>query len=53
LRKWFETLDNKVEPESFGNPVFLGIWLVNLISGTAVAAHDTAATWMMNLMSPS
>jgi MFS family permease len=29
------------------------MWLVNLVSGTAVAAHDTAATWMMNLMSPS
>jgi MFS family permease len=25
----------------------------SLISGTAVAAHDTAATWMMNLISPS
>jgi MFS family permease len=40
-------------PKAFGNRVFLRIWLVNLISGTAVAAHDTAATWMMNLMSPS
>lgn len=29
------------------------IWLASLVSGTAVAAHDTAATWMMNLMSPS
>jgi MFS family permease len=35
------------------NRVFLKIWLASLISGTAVAAHDTAATWMMNLMSPS
>jgi MFS family permease len=43
----------KSTPSAFGNPVFLRIWLVNLISGTAVAAHDTAATWMMNLMSPS
>jgi Transmembrane secretion effector len=24
-----------------------------LVSGTAVAAHETAATWTMNLMSPS
>jgi MFS family permease len=40
-------------PSAFGNPVFLRMWLVNLVSGTAVAAHDTAATWMMNLMSPS
>ncbi|HEX3446526.1 MAG TPA: MFS transporter, partial [Chthoniobacterales bacterium] len=35
------------------NRVFLRIWVINLVSGTAVAAHDTAATWMMNLMSPS
>jgi MFS family permease len=35
------------------NRVFLRIWLASLVSGTAVAAHDTAATWMMNLMSPS
>jgi MFS family permease len=40
-------------PSALGNPVFLRLWLVNLVSGTAVAAHDTAATWMMNLMSPS
>ncbi|HET9373799.1 MAG TPA: MFS transporter [Chthoniobacterales bacterium] len=35
------------------NRAFLRIWLASLVSGTAVAAHDTAATWMMNLMSPS
>jgi MFS family permease len=35
------------------NRVFVKIWLASLISGTAVAAHDTAATWMMHLMSPS
>jgi MFS family permease len=35
------------------NRVFVRIWLASLVSGTAVAAHDTAATWMMNLMSPS
>lgn len=40
-------------PSAFNNRVFLRIWVINLISGTAVAAHDTAATWMMNLMSPS
>jgi MFS family permease len=39
-------------PPAFGNRLFLKIWVTNLISGTAVAAHDTAATWMMNLMSP-
>jgi MFS family permease len=43
----------KSSSNAFGNPVFLRIWLANLISGMAVAAHDTAATWMMNSMSPS
>jgi MFS family permease len=36
---------------AWGNRVFLKIWLASLVSGTAVAAHDTAATWMMNVMS--
>ena len=40
-------------PSALQNGVFLRIWLASLVSGTAVAAHDTAATWMMNLMSPS
>jgi MFS family permease len=40
-------------PSAWRNRVFLKIWLASLISGTAVAAHDTAATCMMNLMSPS
>jgi MFS family permease len=35
------------------NRVFLKIWLASLVSGTAVAAHETAATWMMHLMSGS
>jgi MFS family permease len=40
-------------PSAWRNRVFLRIWLASLVSGTTVAAHDTAATWMMNLMSPS
>jgi MFS family permease len=40
-------------PSAFLNSVFLRIWLASLVSGTAVAAHDTAATWTMNLMSRS
>jgi MFS family permease len=43
----------KATPSAWRNGVFLKIWLASLVSGTAVAAHDTAATWMMNLMSPS
>src|ERR1700741_947267 len=30
------------------NPAFVGLWLPNLVSGFCVAAHDTAATWLMN-----
>jgi MFS family permease len=46
-------LKMKATPSAWRNRVFLKIWLASLVSGTAVAAHDTAATWMMNLMSPS
>src|SRR5258708_17370767 len=35
------------------NPVFRNIWLASLISGTCVAALDTAATWSMNRVSTS
>jgi MFS family permease len=40
-------------PIAWRNRVFLKVWLASLFSGTAVAAQDTAATWMMNLLSPS
>ena len=30
------------------NPAFRRLWIATLISGTCVAAHDSAATWMMN-----
>ena len=35
------------------NPVFRRLWVANVISGTWVSAHDTAATWTMNTLSPS
>ena len=35
------------------NPVFRRLWLANVVSGTWVSAHDTAATWTMNTLSPS
>jgi MFS family permease len=35
------------------NPVFRSMWLASLISGTCVAAQDTAATWTMNRVSES
>jgi MFS family permease len=35
------------------NPVFRNMWFASLISGTCVAAQDTAATWTMNQVSNS
>jgi MFS family permease len=35
------------------NPIFRELWIAALVSGTCVAAHDTAATWMLNMLSPS
>jgi Transmembrane secretion effector len=31
------------------NPAFRNLWIATLISRTCVAAHDSAATWMMNI----
>ncbi len=30
------------------NQVFFGLWVTSVISGVCVAAHDMAATWLMN-----
>ena len=38
---------------ALGNPVFRSMWFASLISGTCVAAQDTAATWTMNRVSDS
>jgi MFS family permease len=35
------------------NPIFRKLWMAAVISGTCVAAHDTAATWLMNTLTPS
>ena len=35
------------------NPAFRRLWIATLISGTCVAAHDSAATWMMNVATRS
>src|SRR6201993_2307156 len=29
------------------------IWLASVLSSICVSAHDTAATWVMNMLSPS
>ena len=38
---------------ALGNPAYKRLWVASVISGTWVAAHDTAATWMMNILTPS
>lgn len=35
------------------NPVFRKLWFAILLSGTCVAAQDTAATWTMNMLGSS
>ena len=35
------------------NPVYRKLWLAVLLSGTCVAAQDTAATWTMNMLGSS
>ena len=35
------------------NPVYRKLWFAILLSGTCVAAHDTAATWTMNMLGSS
>jgi MFS family permease len=38
---------------ALGNPVYRKLWFAILLSGTCVAAQDTAATWTMNLLGSS
>ena len=35
------------------NPAFRKLWMATVVSGTCVAAHDGAATWMMNIFTES
>src|SRR5580704_11757538 len=35
------------------NPIVVGLWLPSAVSGVCVAAHDTAATWLMNAVGAS
>jgi MFS family permease len=35
------------------DPAYRRLWFAGLVSGTFVAAHDTAAAWKMNTLSPS
>src|ERR1700757_6655 len=35
------------------NPAFRRLWIATIISGTFMAAHNGAATWMMNVFTGS
>jgi MFS family permease len=35
------------------NPTYCRIWAASLLSSVCISAHDTAATWVMNMLSPS
>ncbi|HEX4201424.1 MAG TPA: MFS transporter, partial [Chthoniobacterales bacterium] len=38
---------------SFQNPLFKRLWVMSLISGCCVSAHDTACTWLMSRLTHS
>jgi len=38
---------------ALATPAFRRLWIAAVISGTCVAAHDTAAMWMMHMLTPS
>jgi MFS family permease len=38
---------------SLRNTVFRRLWIASIVSGVCVSAHDTAATWVMNTLTPS
>src|SRR6202022_2421572 len=38
---------------SLRNTVFRRLWIASIVSGVCVSAHDTAATWVMNMLTPS
>ena len=47
------TTDTASTWSALRNPTFRKLWIVSLVSGTCVAAHDTAATWVMNTLTTS
>src|SRR6201998_2752672 len=35
------------------NSTYRRIWVASLVSSICISAHDTAATWVMNMLSPA
>ena len=48
-----QSLKNTSTFTALRNPIFRKIWFAGVLSGTCVAAHDCAATWVMSRLSPS
>ena len=48
-----ESLKNTSTFTALRNPIFRKLWFASVLSGTCVAAHDCAATWVMSKLSPS
>jgi MFS family permease len=48
-----ESLKNSSTFTALRNPIFRKLWFASVLSGTCVAAHDCAATWVMSKLSPS
>jgi hypothetical protein len=42
-----KSLENTSTFTALQNPVFRKLWFAGVLSGTCVAAHDFAATWVM------
>src|SRR5215472_13865211 len=45
--------ERKLHLDGTEKPVFRKFWIATVISGTCVAAHDSAATWMINVSTGS
>ena len=48
-----KSLKNTSTFTALRNPIFRKLWFASVLSGTCVAAHDCAATWVMSKLSPS
>src|SRR6202040_2775243 len=48
-----KSLKNTSTFTALRNPVFRKLWFASVLSGTCVAAHDCAATWVMYKLSAS
>src|ERR1700745_4216262 len=48
-----KSLQNTSTFTALRNPIFRKLWFASVLSGTCVAAHDCAATWVMYKLSAS